>query len=151
MLRRTFLGAAALTLPGAAWAQGLTVARISPENELEAAFVGAVDNPAQRQAFRGILLESRVALALANQASDSPPRMVDVLNPAGSPTPSTPRAAIFTSASRLEGVLGPAIARVMLTGRDALTRLRGRNVVLNYRLLPMLTLDADDVASYLQA
>ena len=144
MRRRTFLAAAALLAPaGAAWAQaGLTLNRITAENDLERAFLLAIDNPDRRLAFRTSLLTSPVALALANQAADSPPRMVQIVG-------GVRAAAMFTSASRLSGVLGPAATQVTLTGRQALERARGMNVVLNYRLMPMLTLEPEDVAAYL--
>ena len=58
---------------------------------------------------------------------------------------------LFTSVGRLNSVLGPASPRVILTGRAALQRLRGKNVVLNMRLNPMLTLEPADIASYLAA
>lgn len=146
MRRRTLMTAAlaALALPAPARAQAaFTLAPIEPANALEHAFLAALDNAALRPAFRRQLLDSQVALALANDAADSPPRL---LNLAGGRA----AAGIFTSAARLSGVLGPAAARAMLPGRQALERLRGRHVVINYRLLPMLTLEAEDVALYLE-
>lgn len=143
MRRRTFLAAAALLAPAsAAWAQGLTLSRITAENDLESAFLRAIDGGnAERTAFRNEFLSSQVALALANQEADSPPRLVQIVG-------GVRAAAIFTSASRLSNILGPAASRVMLTGRAALQRVEG-DAVINYRLLPMLTLQADDVDTWL--
>ena len=39
--------------------------------------------------------------------------------------------------------------RAMMTGRQALTRLSSQNVAFNFRLVPNLTLEAEDVAEYL--
>jgi hypothetical protein len=39
----------------------------------------------------------------------------------------------------------------MIAGRAAFERARGKNIVINYHLIPMLTLEPDDVASYLAA
>lgn len=142
MQRRMFLaGMGALALPANAYAQ--RGAPIIPENELERAFVAALSDPAARPLFRRALMASQVALAMASSAADSAPREVALQTGAA--------AAVFTSAGRLNGVLGPAAARRMLTGRAAFERLQGQRVVLNYRLVPMLTLDPEDVAAYLGA
>jgi hypothetical protein len=121
----------------------LTLGQIRPENELERAFLAAFNDPAQRPGFRRELLSAQVALALANSAPDSPPRMQAL--PGNGPSVGL----IYSSASRLSGVLGPAAPRVVLSGRAALTRLAGQHVAFNYRLAPMLTLEPSDVAEYL--
>ena len=49
----------------------------------------------------------------------------------------------------MDAVLGADAPRIMLNGRAALERLRGKNAVINFRLVPMLTLDDEDIAVYL--
>lgn len=145
MRRRHFVATtlAAAALPSWARAQAaFSLGQIQPENELERAFLGAFRDPDQRPAFRRELLVSQVALALANSAPDSPPRFMALPNQARA-------GLIYSSSTRLSGVLGPAAARVVLSGREALTRLSGENVAFNYRLVPMLTLEPADVAEYL--
>ncbi len=153
MRRRAFVLAAgaAVATPMFAWAQTTTprpaptpqqAQQITPENDLERAFLAAFGDPEQRLPFRRELLRGQVALALANNSPDSPPRFLALQN-------ALRAGFIFTSAARLASVLGPAAPRVIVTGRVALTRLRGSNVVLNFRLSPMLTLEASDVAEYL--
>lgn len=142
MKRRVFLATALAALPGLALAQGAP-ALITPQNDLERAFLAALSNEAARPAFRRALMTNPVALALATTAPDSGPREVPL-------TATLRAAAVFTSEARLTGVLGPASARRVLPGRDAFTLLRGRHVVLNFRLAPMLTLEPEDVASYLE-
>jgi hypothetical protein len=145
MLRRTLLtgSLAAIALPGAAHAQAaLSLGQIQPENDLERAFLDAFRDPAARPAFRRALLTSQVALALANSASDSAPRIMQGRD-------NVSFALIYSSAARLSGVWGPASPRAMMTGRQALTRLSGQNVAFNFRLVPNLTLEAEDVAEYL--
>jgi hypothetical protein len=161
MMRRraVLIGAAGAALAGGrvqtAWAQaadGPPVPRedappvpreIEAENALEHDFLAAFANPAMRATFRLRLLESLVALALETQTLNSPPHMIPLGedNEAG---------LIFTSPSRLASVLGPEAARMMVTGRQALTRLRGKHVALNYGLLPMLTLEPSDIENFLQ-
>lgn len=132
-----------MAVPSWARAQAaFSLGQIQPENELERAFLAAFRDPEQRPAFRRELLAAQVALALANSAPDSPPRFITLPN-------ESRVGLIYSSATRLNGVLGPAAPRVVLAGRDALTRLSGENVALNYRLVPMLTLEAADVAEYL--
>lgn len=58
---------------------------------------------------------------------------------------------VFTSNARIDSVLGPAAPRATMTGRAALERLRGRHVLINARLAPMLVLEPEDVAAYLTA
>ncbi|GAM98551.1 hypothetical protein U91I_02186 [alpha proteobacterium U9-1i] len=116
--------------------------QIQPENALERAFLDAFRDPALRPGFRRELLTAQVALALANTAPDSPPRMMQVREDLSV-------GLIYSSATRLAGVLGPAAPRAMMTGRQALTRLAGQHVAFNLRLVPMLTLEPEDIAEYL--
>jgi hypothetical protein len=118
------------------------LAPIDPQNALERTFVAAVTDPSQRPVFRSQLLESQVVLALATSAADSAPREVP-LRAGVSAT------LIFTSAARMDSVLGSSAPRVSLSGRDALQRLHGKNVIINPTLAPMLTLEPDDVAHWL--
>lgn len=142
MLRRSFLTILAASLPATAFAQGLRLQPIEPENELERVFLAALDDPTQRPVFRRVLLESRVAVAYANDEYDSPPRLlrIDENREAGF---------IFTSDSRLSSVMGPGVPRRMMSGRQALELFEGKNAVLNWRLAPMLTLEAEDISTYL--
>jgi hypothetical protein len=143
MRRRTFLTAALVALPGFALAQNAQrPPLITAQNELERAFLAALQDETQRTAFRREFLVSQVAVAMTSDASDSTPREIQL-------APELRAGAIFTSASRMNGVLGPAAARRVMTGRAALTLLRGKNVVLNYRLAPMLTLEPSDVTEWL--
>ena len=147
MLRRTILtgSLAAAAMPAIAHAQAaMTLGQIRPENDLERAFLDAFRDPALRPAFRRALLTNQVALALANSAPDSPPRIMQARE-------NVSFGMIYSSAARLSGVWGPASPRAMLTGRQALTRLSGQNVAFNFRLVPNLTLEAEDVAEYLAA
>lgn len=145
MLRRSFLtlAAGAALWPTLARAQennGLTP--IEPANDLERAFVAAFADPEQRDEFRRLLLESDVALAMQSNLPDASPRLLN-LGERGE------AGFIFTSSARLSEIMGPAAARAIIPGREALTRLRGKNAVLNWRLAPMLTLEPADVASYI--
>ncbi len=146
MLRRGFMTAAVAAALGSAAAQtpaDAPPAPIVPQNALEHSFVAALTNPAMRPIFRRQLLEGHVALALSGPPPNAPPREITI--------PSGARAGlIFTSAARLNSVLGPDTPRIVLTGRAALQRLRGKSVVINVRLAPMLTLEADDIARYLE-
>jgi hypothetical protein len=94
-----------------------------------------------RPIFRRYLLDTSIALALTEEGSDEPLEVEVREGWRGG--------AIFTTAARLDSVLGEDAPRIMLNGRAALERLRGKNAVLNYRLVPMLTLDNEDVAEYL--
>lgn len=116
---------------------------IQAANALEHAFVAALDNPAMRPVFRRQLLESHVAVALASSAPDAPPLELDLRE-------GVRAGVVFTSASRLDQVMGPAAPRAIMTGRAALERLRGKNVIVNLRLMPMLTLEPEDVERYLE-
>lgn len=115
---------------------------IEPQNALEYAFVSALSNEGMRAVFRRYLLDTHVALALADEA-DETPLEVDVRQDFRA-------CAMFTSAARAQAVLGADSPHVMINGRAALERLRGKNVVINYRLRPMLTLEPEDVARYLE-
>lgn len=147
MHRRTLLTlAVALAAPSLAAAQGRNAApplEIEPQNELEQVFVQAVNHADVRPAFRRRLLQSRVVLALASDAPDAPPREV-------SPREGVHAGLIFTGNQRMDTVLGPTAPRVSLTGRAALERLRGKHVIVNAQLVPMLVLEPEDVANYLE-
>ena len=136
--------------PGAGLGPNLGAGPIQPQNPLELAFISALGNPTMRANFRTLLLSSPVALALTVEGAAAQPLYVDVQGRAPGEPPFH-GAALFTSATRLAAVLGPNAPRVVLNGRAALERVRGHNVVLNYRLAPMLTLEAEDVARYLDA
>ncbi len=144
--RRTILGAlagAGFTAAAPAFAQSaFSLQPIAPQNPLESDFLAAFESEAMRPVFRLRLLESQVSLALA--AGENPePLQVTLANGA--------RAGIlFTSEARLHSVLGASAPHVNLTGREALTRLRGGNAAINYRLIPMLTLEAEDVENFLR-
>jgi hypothetical protein len=97
-----------------------------------------------RPVFRRQLLEAHVALALASAEPDAAPLEIEVREGAAA-------GLVFTSARRLDEVLGANTPRIVLTGRAAFERLRGKNVVINAQLTPMLTLEPDDVARYLEA
>jgi hypothetical protein len=155
MHRRTFV---TIALTAAAWplaaaaqsqaqdgapAQGLALHPIEPANALEQAFVAALDNEAMRPIFRRLLLEAPVALALASDAEDAPPLEHPLREGAAA-------GFIFTSAARLDAVFGESAPRTVIPGRAALERLRGKYAVLNYRLAPMLTLEPEDIARYLE-
>jgi hypothetical protein len=151
MLRRVFMTStlAALALPAAAQtasappAQGLALRPIEPENALERAFVAALGNDEMRPVFRRLLLESPVALALASSAENAPPMEQPLRE--GATT-----GFVFTSAARLSSIFGEQTPRAVIAGRAALQRLRGKYVVINFRLAPMLTLEPEDVARYLE-
>ncbi len=151
MRRRTFLmvSLSGLTLSSTAFAQegeapaAATMALIEPNNALEYAFVSALSNENMRAVFRRYLLDTHVALALASADEDAAPLEVQVRE-------GFRAGAIFTSAARVQSVLGAGAPHLMINGRAALERLRGKNVVINYRLRPMLTLEPEDVARYLE-
>jgi hypothetical protein len=138
----------ALALPAAAQSTNepslnLSLQPIEPANALERAFVAALDNEEMRPIFRRLLLESPVALALSSHAGDAPPLERPLRE--GATT-----GFVFTSAARLASVLGAQAPRAVITGRAALQRLLGKYVVINFRLAPMLTLEPEDVARYLE-
>jgi hypothetical protein len=116
---------------------------IEPTNALEYAFVSALGEERMRPIFRRYLMDTHVALALTSEDADAPVREVDVRD-------GFRAGAVFTSSARVDEVLGADAPRIMINGRAALERLRDKNVVINYRLLPMLTLEPADVARYLE-
>lgn len=152
MHRRSFVIASlvALGAPTIALAQTTQPTRpgrppppqIEPQNALEWAFLQALENERLRPSFRRYLMETHVALALAHDATDAPPRELPLRRDFRA-------AAIFTSSARMDSVLGPAAPRVVINGRAALERVRGKNVAINPGLTPMLTLEPEDVATYL--
>lgn len=146
MDRRSFLiaaSAAAVAAPALAQTGGAPeLTPIQPENELERTFVAALSDENQRPAFRRLLLQSQVALALASSASDAGPLLRDL--DGGGRT-----GFVFTSASRINAVMGPTAPRAMIAGRLALERLRGNYAVINLSLSPMLRLEPPDVARLL--
>lgn len=117
---------------------------IEPTNALEYAFVQALHDERMRDIFRRYMMDTHVAMATT---ASGEPREVEVHNQDGSITRCV---AIFTSAGRVDAVLGERAPRVMIGGRAAFERATGKNVVINYRLIPMLTLEPADVAGYLQ-
>jgi hypothetical protein len=160
MRRRTFLtGVLAFATPALASAQttgqspapatrntvpqarGL-VEPIVPENALERTFLAAFSNEDMRAAFRRQFLESPVVLAVASNAPDAPPLE--------RPLPNNARATfVFTSLARADAVMGPAAPRRVMNGREALERLRGKYLIVNYQLEPMLTLEPEDLERFL--
>ena len=154
MRRRTFVTAALglAAIPASALAQGVDLSgpsatippHITPENDLERSFVNAMYFDAnERAVFPHVLLRSQVAVAMATDAPDSPPKMA---------TTSTGfrGVAMYTSPSRLTSVLGPGTQQLLLTGREALTRYRAENIVLNEGCMgPYLTLEPADIERYL--
>ena len=154
MQRRSFLiaASAAAALPALAHAQtqpGATPParppgppQIRPANDLERAFVAALNDEAARPEFRRLLLDSQVALALQSNLDDAPPRLLSLAE-------GRQAGFLFTSEARLIEVMGASAPHAVLSGREALTRLRDKYVILNWRLAPMLTLEPPDVASYL--
>lgn len=157
MRRRLFLSAAIAAVATPAFAQTTPPAPatetpppapvaprlIEPVNALEYAFVSALTEPDMRPIFRRYLIDTHVVLATTSADADAAPLEVDV----GSDFRAV---AIFTSTQRVDEVLGADAPRIVINGRAALERLEGKNVVINYRLAPMLTLEPADVARYLQ-
>lgn len=152
MHRRTFITALAAALPALAHAQqthddeppATETPLIEPTNALEFAFVSALTNENMRPIFRRYLLDTHVAMALAGEGADAAPLEVEVRE-------GWTACAIFTSDARVDEALGEETPRIMISGRAAFERLEGKNVVINYRLRPMLTLEPEDVARYLEA
>jgi hypothetical protein len=165
MLRRTLLVSALGVWPASAWAQAQQPAQqgqqpmpqqqpaptaapqarqqtITPQNALEYAFVSAFNNEGMRPIFRRYLMETHVALPLVDDSPNAAPREMTTRE-------GFRGGVIFTSEQRLQSVLGPDQPHIMINGRAALTRLVGKNVVINPGLLPFLTLDPRDVAAYL--
>ncbi|MBY0565530.1 MAG: hypothetical protein K2P58_15280 [Hyphomonadaceae bacterium] len=115
---------------------------IEPRNALEQAFLRALHEEDARPAFRRLFLTSYVALAIAERAPDAPPRIITLRS--GRPT-----ALIFTSGGRAAEVMGAQAPVLMLTGRQALQRVRDTNVVINVNLAPALTLEPEDIEAML--
>jgi len=132
--------ATAATPPAPAAPQG----PIEPTNALEFAFVAALTDPGMRTVFRRYIMDTHVVVAMAGEGNDAAPLEIDV-------NPTFRAAAIFTSDQRVNEVLGPDTPRIVINGRAAFERLEGKNVVINYRLIPMLTLEPEDVQAYLAA
>jgi hypothetical protein len=129
------------TAPAAREAQAL-INPIVPQTALERTFLAAFSDETMRAAFRRQFLESPVVLMLASNASDAPPLE--------RPLPNNQRASfIFTSAARADSVMGPAAPRQTMNGRAALERLRGKYLIINFRLEPMLSLEPDDIDRFL--
>ena len=128
------------TAPPAAAAAAQTV--IEPANALERSFVAAADNETERAAFRRLFLDSRVALVLTVAGADAAPAQISL--PSGQDV-----CLIFTSAARAREAMQREAPLAMLTGRQALQRIRGANVVININLVPRLVLDAAGVADFL--
>lgn len=157
MRRRLFLTAAMAAGVSPAFAQTTTPAPaatdppqpparpgpIEPVNALEYAFVSALTDERMRPIFRRYLLDTHVVLALTSEDQNSAPLEIDVRD-------GFRAAAIFTSAQRIDQVLGADAPRIVINGRAAFERAAGKNVVINYRLIPMLTLEPSDVATYLE-
>ncbi len=116
---------------------------IEPQNALEFAFVSALTNEGMRPIFRRYLMDTHVALALESEGADAAVREVQVRE-------GFVAGAVFTSADRLTAVLGEDAPHIVINGRAAFQRLRGKNVVINPGLAPMLTLEAEDVSRYLE-
>ncbi len=118
---------------------------IEPANALERAFVAAARQENQRAAFRHTFLDAQVALATVSTGANAAPRLVR-LGPAGE------ACLIFTSDARATQIMGARSPRQMMTGREALQRLRGAHlVIININLDPYLTLDAAGVDAFLGA
>jgi hypothetical protein len=116
---------------------------IQPTNPVENAFIGAFANPEMRPIFRRLLLEGQVAVALDAAGEDAAPRLVPIQG-------DKQAAPIFTSAARLQQIMGADAPYAMMTGRAALRRLAEHNVAINYMWVPMLTLEPEDVAQWLE-
>ena len=149
MQRRTFLSAMlAAAAASPAFAQRPTPASlpiIEPQNALERALLAATDAGAgdsERDAFRRLFLRSEVALALSSNAPDAPPAQIE-------PRAGYRTCLIFTSSARATEVMGANTPRLVVTGRQALERVRGTNVVININRRPFITLDAQGVEGFL--
>lgn len=130
--------------PAAAAATPTPQGPIDPVNALEYAFVQALTDARMRPVFRQYLVNTHVVLALSSADQNSAPLEIEVRD-------GFRAAAIFTSAQRVDEVLGADAPRIVINGRAAFERVAGKNVVINYRLVPMLTLEPADVAAYLEA
>lgn len=115
---------------------------IEPANQVERTLIAALSDEAQRPAFRQQFLAAQVSVAMMSNAANAQPMEFPIRQNAMF-------AAVFTSAARQDQVLGPNSSRRVMTGREALTLLRGKNVAINPQLSPMITLEASDVATWL--
>ena len=115
---------------------------IEPRNALEHAFVDALNHEELRPAFRRQFLTSYVALAIAARDPQATPRMIEV-------RPGIRAGLIFTSGARAQEVMGQQAPVLMITGRQALERLREQNAVININLAPALALEAEDIEAML--
>jgi hypothetical protein len=97
-----------------------------------------------RPIFRRYLMDTHVALAMTGTGADAEPLQVTLQN-------GMHAIAVFTSAERVDAVLGDEAPRIMIAGRAAFERATGKNIVINYHLIPMLTLEPEDIAHYLEA
>lgn len=136
--------ATATTPPPAATAAPTPQGPIDPVNALEYAFVQALTDARMRPVFRQYLVNTHVVIALSSDDPNAAPLEINVRD-------GFRAAAIFTSAQRVDEVLGPDAPRIVINSRAAFERVAGKNVVINYRLIPMLTLEPSDVAAYLAA
>ena len=120
-------------------------AAIEPANDLERAFVNAAHQANARIAFRRTFLASQVALATVSADANAAPREIR-LGPGGE------ACLIFTSDARATQIMGPSAPRQLMTGRQALERLRGAPlVIININMDPYLTLDAAGIEAFLGA
>ena len=150
MQRRTFLSAMLAALAASpAFAQlrptPTSLPVIEPQNALESALLAATDpgsGEAERDAFRRLFLRSEVALALSSNSPDAPPAQVE-------PRAGYRTCLIFTSSARATEIMGAGTPRIVVTGRQALERVRGTNVVININRRPFITLDAEGVEGFL--
>jgi hypothetical protein len=150
MQRRTFLSAMLAALAASpAFAQPrqtpTALPVIEPQNALERALLAATDPGAgdpERDAFRRLFLRSEVALALSSNSPDAPPAQIQ-------PRAGYRTCLIFTSSARAPEVMGASTPRIVVTGRQALERVRGANVVININRRPFITLDAEGVEGFL--
>lgn len=128
--------------PPAAQTETIMLRPIEPANALERAFMAAAQDETMRPAFRRALLDSQVAVATTGTGDNVRPLLVPLSG-------GVRAAAIFTSPQRIDAVMGENAPMLLMTGREALMRLRRQHIVINYRLMPMLTLDPDDVQHFL--
>jgi hypothetical protein len=118
---------------------------IEPANDLERAFVTAAHQASARAAFRRTFLASQVALATMSAAANAPAREIR-LGPGGD------ACLIFTSNARATQIMGPNSPRQLMTGRQALERIRGAHlVIININMDPYLTLDTAGIDAFLAA
>ena len=118
---------------------------IEPANDLERAFVNAARQASARIAFRRTFLASQVALATVSTDANAAPREIR-LGPGGQ------ACLIFTSDARATQIMGPRAPRQLMTGRQALERLRGAPlVIININMDPYLTLDTAGIDAFLGA